>query len=88
MECSICGWNEVCCDSCHSKIGLTEWIKCSERLPSNTLDVLVINEDGKMSVSCFFKCVSYNEYIWENRDDQNITGLITHWMPLPKPPNE
>jgi len=63
-----------------------DWIDCKDRLPENTNDVLVIDENGLMAVSCYF--FAKNEYLWENRDDQIRLGNVTYWMPLPNPPNE
>ncbi len=65
---------------------MSEWIKCSDRLPKNSNDVLVLNDNNKMHVSCYF--FSKNMYVWEQRDDQIGLGNVTHWMPLPKPPEE
>ena len=63
-----------------------EWINVNDRLPSNTNDVLVINDDGRMAVSCYF--LAKDIYVWERRDDQIGLGNVTHWMPLPQPPKD
>lgn len=75
----------------HWKMGHTEgmnmeWISVKERFPSNEDDVLVINDEGRMSVSCYFNC-GYM-WMWECRDDQIGLGDITYWMPLPTPPEK
>lgn len=57
---------------------MSEWIKCSKRLPE---------KDGRYLVF-----VPYPSYPWVGVsslrkgkfDDDNVT----HWMPLPEPPNE
>lgn len=65
-----------------------EWISIKDRVPENTDDVLVIDDDGKMSVSCYFLHQGYDGYIFEDRDCCRRMGEISHWMPLPEPPKE
>ncbi len=64
----------------------SEWISVEDRVPKNTNDVLVINEEGRMAVSCYF--LSRDMYVWEQRDDQIGLGNVTHWIPLPLPPSD
>ena len=64
-----------------------EWISVKDRLPKDDEDVLVIDDTGRMAVSCYFFS-SYGSWLWENRDDQVLLGEVTHWMPLPNPPEE
>lgn len=69
---------------------MTQWIKCSERLPEVGIDVLVATKEG-----CF---VGYwRHYGWEvgcslgvNYDMAAITieSKVTHWQPLPPPPED
>ena len=55
---------------------MSEWIKCSERLPEEK--VVVLTWDG------YDICTAYRV-----RDYWNDTiGWPTHWMPLPAPPAE
>jgi len=59
---------------------MSKWIKCSDRLPED--DVLVLATDGN-SVGigrCNWGIV---EYLWII---QREFGKITHWQPLPEPP--
>ncbi len=63
---------------------MNEWVSVKDRLPSSTDDVLVIDDSGRMSVSCYF--LSHDMYVWECRDDQIRLGEVTHWMPLPDHP--
>lgn len=65
---------------------MTEWIKCSERMPGHGLPVLVVGND----------VVQKNIYEWDGSTWQDWRGdydecpesAFTHWMPLPEPPTE
>ena len=59
----------------------SEWIKCSDRLPEETNKYYLTFEGDYMD--CAFLNVEYKWYVEGNK----IKG-ITHWMPLPKKPNE
>jgi hypothetical protein len=55
------------------------WIPVDERLPELGVDVLVLQRSGECEVA------------WRRGHDGNWSaysalGEITHWMPLPKPP--
>ena len=58
------------------------WIPCSERLPSEFNYVLCSGRDG----------IGVLRYIGSKWLDENAiaysTNEITHWMPLPEPPEE
>lgn len=59
-----------------------QWIKCSERMPENGREVLAIGDMGhsrSQMVSAFLD----RYWTWF---DNNET--VTHWMPLPEPPQE
>ena len=69
-----------------------EWIPCSERLPSDYSDYLVIDGDGEMAVGNY----RYDADAWDNgcfgwlernEDDEQPPrlGKVVAWMPLPKP---
>ena len=53
------------------------WIPVSERLPEEGHKVLVLLTDGAISIDLIYG----NDFLYEN-----WVGDITHWMPLPKPP--
>ena len=75
---------------------MSEWIKCSERMPPEHVGVLVTDgylvtaaewgpikyKDGRVVPWWDGHCFSGHE--WEF-DFSNTS--ITHWMPLPSPPN-
>ncbi len=82
---------------------MSEWIKCSERIPeieyknNTSKDVLIIDSDGPIYVAylTYYPLIGYRlkeEYLYTERS----TGCgccserlnPTHWMPLPKPPKE
>jgi hypothetical protein len=78
-KCENCAWLPFC--SMYDKKSV--WISVYERLPENEQMVLTIDAEGEMQV-CFY------ETAWKGIFQQ-CHGLvkiynITHWMPLPEPP--
>lgn len=69
-----------------------EWISVEERLPEDSVFVLVVNDDGQMMIARYNHGVPRWEYKYTNYDwdvwDDDLQGPITHWMPLPEPPEE
>ena len=61
---------------------VNHWISCSERLPESNIQVLCYCRMGD------FRIMEYDEQ--ENRWYEGIHDYrlqaVTHWMPLPKPP--
>jgi len=62
---------------------LCEWIPVSERLPTEELaSVLVYTKDGGVSEGQYYPTIkSWKQFRWSV---ENAT--VTHWMPLPQPP--
>lgn len=61
---------------------MTDWIKCSERMPEN-MDT-VITSNG-FDIGCqWWDGDSWQE--WSSHDA--VPGDVTHWQPLPEPPQE
>ena len=58
----------------------TRWISVTERLPEYTVCVLVAYSNGAVEVD------AWGHDGWMDEDLSN--GAITHWMPLPEPPEE
>lgn len=56
-----------------------EWVNRNERLPEWRVDVLVLYDSGKIDINW---ADSVGEFMYEN-----IYGRVTHWMPLPAPPD-
>lgn len=64
---------------------MSEWIKCSERMPAPNQTVLTHKKGyGHLFV------VHKNNPIrpWEWIDGDTCHMKITHWMPLPPPPHD
>ena len=57
----------------------TDWVKCSERMPEDGSSVLVVDQNG---IDLGFK---YDGDDWFLADAERE---ITHWMPLPAPPQD
>ncbi len=63
---------------------MTEWIKCSEKLPDNDDYVLGICNDT-IGIYTFDKEDQY----WDHEFLSCISGFnVKYWMPLPKPPKK
>jgi hypothetical protein len=70
---------------------MTEWINCEERLPPNSVYVLIARFDTRPKVKMYFIQIScrYNKQWQDDRDGEIIDpkyGTVTHWMPLPDAP--
>lgn len=80
-----------------------EWIPCSERLPENAGEAVIVsakNRYGQNAVFIAFR--GYGDFKWHTMDtrymvhtQQFLSGEevsmfweITHWMPLPEPPEK
>ena len=57
------------------------WISCSERMPDNNHDVLFFDVWGYIRMGWF----SADDRSWFTSDD-GCRMEVTHWMPLPEPP--
>lgn len=60
---------------------MSEWIKCSERMPEQFKAILVFNEYGEVWSG------AYDRY-WNFYCDNLLVEHVTHWAPLPEPPKE
>ena len=73
-----------------SEILRKRWIPVTERLPEEHVFVLIRQDDDRMMVAervggdWWYRYFAYDVDRW----DENEQGTITHWMPLPKPPEE
>ncbi|HBD2757106.1 TPA: DUF551 domain-containing protein [Escherichia coli] len=62
-----------------------DWISCSERMPKGYADVLVT--DGEhVEVKWWDESGYWNS--WTELNSDIFADEITHWMPLPEPPQE
>ncbi len=69
---------------------MSEWIKCSDRLPDDDTEVLVCYWfHMEFPSACYDLCTfveTDNKFI-SFRQGEHIE-CVTHWMPLPKPPED
>lgn len=59
-----------------------QWINVKDKLPNDYIDVIVYSKSGDTFVAKLLGKV----YGWQSLSFINFT--VTHWMPLPEPPNE
>ncbi|XSV11844.1 DUF551 domain-containing protein [Escherichia coli] len=59
------------------------WISCSDQMPDNNHDVLFFDVWGYIRIGWF----SADDWSWFTSDD-GCCMEVTHWMPLPEPPQE
>lgn len=63
-----------------------EWIKCSERMPDPDSKVIAYTSWGQIIFDM--------HYMWSKYDSEWISeatmwrGIVTHWMPIPNPPED
>ena len=60
-------------------VTVQEWVSVDDRLPKNSDNVLVCHNNG---------LVTTNAWLGANWWFKNERNQITHWMPLPDPPEE
>lgn len=58
-----------------------QWIKCSERLPGKWENVLVYDGD-------YIVLAAFVDGMWMPASAALPLAGITHWMPLPQPPED
>ncbi|EFM1661020.1 DUF551 domain-containing protein [Escherichia coli] len=63
------------------------WIRCSDRMPEETGDIIVVSDGIVMSGISYSRRDGFYIAALEYDDDEPIGG-VTHWMPLPEPPQE
>ena len=61
---------------------MSEWIKCSEQMPDEMVDVITSN--GREVGKEWWDGTGWKS--WAKYD--SVNGIVTHWMPLPEPPKE
>lgn len=65
---------------------MANWIKCSEQMPDDFVDVLVT--DGVHVEVMWLDCDGYWDSWLESRAVMVDQEDVTHWQPLPEPPQE
>jgi hypothetical protein len=66
-----------------TRLGVNQWIKCSEGMPEINLRVFIHTEDGSQDIGWRF-----DENDWEIWDASYPNSYVTHWMPLPESPKD
>ena len=80
MKCK-CDNSWLVCAECGGVIDVAQrWIPVSERLPETNRLVLILTRLGTQ-----FTAGHYPDGNWYTPTDE-IWGEVTHWMPLPPPP--
>lgn len=66
-----------------------EWISVKDRLPDPDTEI-VFFYDKRYHIGCFIEeSQCHGEYLWQSYiDGYNCVVDVTHWMPLPKPPQD
>lgn len=59
-----------------------QWVSVKDRLPETFEDVLVFNSNEETVITIGF----FHELKWHIYEIHDFSELVTHWMPLPKPP--
>lgn len=78
-------FREISETSTNYPVTLDGWISCSERMPKETGDIIVVSDGIVMSGISYSRRDGFYITALEYDDDEPIGG-VTHWMPLPEPP--
>lgn len=68
---------------------MSEWIKCSERMPETHSDVQVYCSDTEEQFVAYYVGQSYFHYASYEKPEGGYVDIEcnpTHWQPLPEPP--
>ena len=66
---------------------MPKWISVKDELPPRERNILAVNGHGRIKILAFWK---KEEKRWTWIEDSRFTHWndITHWMPLPEPPDD
>ena len=62
---------------------MLEWINVKDQMPEPFVNILAAYDSGEVTKDLFLK--SEGRFLFEGL---SVYGKVTHWMPLPKNPNE
>ena len=67
-------------------VRMSEWISVKDRLPKNGQDILAYSINGEKETRIV--PANYDHDVWYDCIFNHVmhNGCITHWMPLPDPP--
>lgn len=84
-KCGTQTLEETTCAECGKPLRL-RWIPVTERLPEDAFyeKCLCLDREYGRRVYGFV----FPNYWWYPEDNEDRTGHVTHWMPLPEPPQE
>jgi hypothetical protein len=57
-----------------------------ETAPKNRTDILLVNSNSRCTVGSWSNTVHGDGETWRD-GNHKIISWVTHWMPLPEPPN-
>jgi hypothetical protein len=67
---------------------MMEWISVEDRLPADGEVIMCWAGEGKNQRKNLLQLVTYVQNKWIYGSYSNFIGGVTHWMPLPEPPEE
>lgn len=70
-------------------ITMPQWISVEDRLPEESKEVLIyLPEYDSVETASFFTIPSLNLKEWTQDEDAFMFDEVSHWMPMPEPPEE
>lgn len=95
LQDQLAGVSKVMPDTCEhildmgKMVDVNGWISVRDRLPEMWDDYLTFKYEPTIPASCFVAVYDPKNNKWYDlHTDWDWSDVITHWMPLPKPPEE
>lgn len=66
----------------------SEWISVKDGLPGTGGDNVLVTNGSDIEIAFWFNYFELNVWSFSNELARYGFGLVTHWMPLPEPPEE